>query len=275
MCWSHVMGNVQNKYRFKASKTNKKLLQKDLRNLHLAKDENTFDVGCALFIQKWGSKEPEVVSKLEKSFFKKCKNWYIGAGIQVPITNNLLERFNGKLKQTQTFHQQRATKMFVNDLLKITSQRSVEYKMDKRPFETNVPVSTADLRKGCALNVHFESKQTENECEFFCFASHIDKDITQEDIEEFENNTYETFDEFAEKHCSIWRVTFPVHDIDIRNAHCTCPAFNDDYTCKHIISIGHKLGCIQAPAEDYDDEPLFGTLIGRPPKASKNPLSKT
>lgn len=52
MCYAHVVRNVKMKYKFINSKTHKKAMLDDIRTLHLAIDENSFDVGVQLFVSK-------------------------------------------------------------------------------------------------------------------------------------------------------------------------------------------------------------------------------
>lgn len=78
MCYAHVLGNVERKYKFNDAQ-NKAEIMEDLRQLHLAADEYTFDAGCDLFTSKWSEEEGDIVQKLKKSFFTKNKNWRIAS----------------------------------------------------------------------------------------------------------------------------------------------------------------------------------------------------
>lgn len=71
----------------------------------------------------------------------------------------------------------------------------------------------------------------------------------------------------------MWKVTFPQNLEEWMDARCSCPSFDDDYMCKHIISIAHQLDLVEKPADDFDDEPLFKSKVGRPKDASRNPLA--
>lgn len=276
MCYAHVMGNIDRKYAF-ASLENKEELKNDIRKLHLSANEAIFDIGCQLFIEKWSDKEKDVVRKIEKSFFNKNKKWFIGCASKVPKTNNLLERFNGKIKQFQTFHERKPVKHFLKMMLKITAQRSREYIMDKKPFESELQIDEEQLRDGCEYVANFVSsdERSSGEIEFFVHASITDKDkITREEVLKYQNELYTDFNHFAANHCTIWKIVFPRDSSEWKKANCTCPSFDDKYICKHVISIAHQLGLVEMTAPDYDDEPLFQSVRGRPKKASKNPLSR-
>lgn len=115
MCYSHVMSNVERKYKF-VTKANKPLMQADLRILQKSPNHRTFFAGCNLFVEKWIDKERDTVKKLENSFFKKNYNWFIGSAFRVPKTNNALERFNGTTKIFQTQYEQKPLKQFIHCL---------------------------------------------------------------------------------------------------------------------------------------------------------------
>lgn len=270
MCYAHVMSNVERKYRFN-DKANKEGILKDLRILHNAADERSFKAGCELFVTKWNEKESESVGKIQKSFFKSNSNWFIGAYHRVPKTNNALERFNGSVKIFQTQYQQKPLKQFQQIAMKIIQQRSKQYKADKEPFQGELQISTHLMQKGIAYAKDVIHKEKENgEIEFFVFRSGIDQEITQEIVEEFQKTVYPTFDEFAKKSFDIWKITFQADPAKWKNATCTCPSFDADYMCKHIIGIGHQIGIIEEPpADNYDDEPLFKSTKGRPKRATE------
>lgn len=121
MCYAHVLGNVQRKYKFNDTE-NKEKIKEDLRQLHLSANEDIFDAGCDLFSSKWIEKERNITQKLKKSFFTKNKKWYIGSTSRTPKTNNLLERFNGTMKTFQTYHRKLPLKQFISVAIKIVSQ---------------------------------------------------------------------------------------------------------------------------------------------------------
>lgn len=288
MCYTHVMSNVERKYKF-VTKANKPLMLADLRILHKSPNYRTFSAGCNLFVEKWIDYEREAVKKLENSFFKKNYNWFIGSAFRVPKTNNALERFNGTTKIFQTQYEQKPLKQFIYLLMTIAKERSTEYVMDKDGFQSELKIKNALMDKGFSYQKNFfymENNETESEnnetdidsnetekenkeTEFFVFRGGIDKEITQEDVEAFQNAVYESFDEFTAKAFDIHQVVFPPDSAKWMDATCTCPAFDADYMCKHIIGIAHQIEILQKPDKDYDDEPIFGRAKkGRPKRAS-------
>lgn len=269
MCFFHVMHNV-NKYKY-TSKENKDKIKADIQILHLCYDEQLFEFGCELFIEKWKTKEENVIKTFEKSFINKNKNWFIGAHFKAPKTNNALERFNGTLKLFQTEYLKKPLKQFMQIAMKMVQQRSREYSMDKIEFQKEIRIPSDVIKKGIALKGNYvANEENENgEVEFYMFASSINKEITQDDIDNFKNVEYDSFENFTKKAFIIWKMTFPKDLVNWRNAICTCPAYDNHFICKHIIAIAHKLGLIEEEPEDFDDEPLFTNPKGKPKRASK------
>lgn len=269
MCFFHVMHNV-NKYKY-TSNENKEKIKSDMRLLHLCYDEQLFEFGCELFIEKWKSKEVNVIKTIEKSFINKNKNWFIGAHFKAPKTNNALERFNGTLKLFQTDYVKKPLKQFIQLAMKMIQQRSREYEMDKKGFQTELLIPKDVIKKGIELGGNYiANAENENgEVEFYMFSSNINKELTQVDIDNFKVAEYDSFESFVKNAFIIWKIIFPKDLNDWKMATCTCPAYDNHFICKHIVSIAHKLGLVEEDTENYDEEPLFVNQKGKPKRASK------
>lgn len=272
MCYAHVMSNVSRKYKFNGAK-NKIQFQKDVRVLHNCDCMATFEIGCKLFKKKWHQREPKATATIDKSFFQTNKNWFIGAAHRVPKTNNAMESFNASLKLYQTHHQRVPLKQFKDSLLKIVEQRSKEYKVDKPAFQSELKIPEKMLIEGCKMDLKFYASVPKESggIDIFTFRSDIDKDIEEEDVDSFKNIEYGTFTDFTQNSSMIWKMSFPKSPDDWEQAVCTCPAFDADYICKHIIAVAHNVKLVTAPKTpeaNYDDEPLFPKNKGRPKKTS-------
>lgn len=267
MCVTHVFRNVQTKYKFN-DRANKPLLMDDLRKLRQAVSERKFKVGCKLFAKKWSKKEKEVVALIQKSWFDKNSNWYNTCKFRTPKTNNANESFNGHMKKHQTLYKKTPLKQFLIMALRIVHQRSKEYKKEKAVFQKEVPIPNALMAKGKKFDKsYFEVANTDGSQDCYVFAGDTDRDATQDDIEEFETAKYRTWDDFEENAFSMWKVSFPKGFNKWKKATCTCPQFNDDFMCKHVIGIAHQNGEVDDICyEDRDNEPLFKSKRGRPTK---------
>lgn len=270
MCYPHVMGNVKRKYKF-ADTSNKEQFMADIRILHNSASEQQFDNGCALFIQKWKDTEPNITITINSSFFQKNKNWYIGSIPRVPKTNNPLEAFNSTMKRFQTKHQKQPLKIFKQTALDIVEQRSKEYLKDKQPFAHEVSIPHSVLTKAIELQSKFNfvnrPENSDGTTDFFMFKSTIQTKITLDAVNKFYTQNYKTFDEFTKNAFNIYKITFPKEIAQWKLANCTCPAFDEEYICKHIVAIAYHLNLITraiTSTENYDEQPLFQTKRGRP-----------
>lgn len=154
MCWFHVVLNFH-KRKFDKPE-NEDTIKDDLRQLHLTYNEELFEIGSQLFLQKWSPTELEFTSNFERYYLRRNRNWYNGATkVKCPKTNNCLERFNGTLKQCQTHYERKTLAVFKTDLMDIVSARSAEYIKNKR-FQDEIVIEKKN--DGCWLSV-FEIKQ--------------------------------------------------------------------------------------------------------------------
>ncbi|KAG4073405.1 hypothetical protein HA402_005568 [Bradysia odoriphaga] len=273
MCYFHVLLNVQTKYKFENRKNLPKI-KEDLRILHMCDTERKFDVGCDLFVKKWRRSEPEVSRLLHKSFFNHNKNWFMGCAVRTPKHNNGTETWNSTMKRCQTEHQRQPFKQFLSTSLAIVRQRSKEYIQDREPYSNELQISKEIIREGRAHKIDFVHLEKDNgEVDFFTFRSGIDRKITLKDVVDFQAATYKSFEEFSARAFDVWKISFPKESGRWKQAVCTCPAFDRNYICKHIISIAESIGLFKesddVDNEDYDDEPLFHTKRGRPPRTTK------
>lgn len=88
-------------------------------------------------------------------------------------------------------------------------------------------------------------------------------------VDDFQNALYATFDKFAEKSFDMWKVTFQPNPEEWKGAVYTCPSFDVEYMCKHIIGIGKMIGIINQPEKNFDNQPLFKKTRGRPKRATR------
>lgn len=274
MCYFHVLLNVQTKYKF-VNRKNLPKIKEDLRVLHICGSEQTFGIGCTLFVKKWIRSEPEVTRLLQKSFFVSNKNWFMGCAVRTPKHNNGTEAWNSTMKRCQTEHQRQPLKQFLTTALAIVRQRSKEYLQDKEPYATELKISKNFMNEGRAHKIDFVHLVKQNgEIEFFTFRSGIDKPISLVDVAAFQAATYKSFEEFTSHAFDIWKITFSNDSVKWKEAVCTCPAFDRNYICKHIVAIADSIGLLTdvddgVESDDFDDEPLFYTKRGRPPRTTK------
>src|ERR1700710_514569 len=75
---------------------------------------------------------------------------------------------------------------------------------------------------------------------------------------------WKTFDEFIQSEWTIWKVTFIENDW--KKSVCTCPVFQKENLCKHLLAIASKMKKLLFPNAVTVDEVPIGQLRpwGRP-----------
>lgn len=125
------------------------------------------------------------------------------------------------------------------------------------------------MQKGSDYTKTFISGDPESTGEAFAyfFRCGIDKEITFEDVQEFENQTFDTFDENKATAFDIWKVKIPANMYDWKNGSCTCPAYDENYICKHLVAFAVEFELIKRPEINYDDRALYPTRRRHPKEA--------
>lgn len=149
MCWFYVMMNF-NKRKLN-NNANRDAMREDIRKLKLSYSEDVSNVGRRLFLEKWKETEKEFTEYFEAMYFKRNSNWFNGAGNRTPSTNNSIERFNGTLKQQQTFYERKGLSEFMVNLMEIVSDRSRAYVFGKNPFQSEIIFPEDVMSKGFEL----------------------------------------------------------------------------------------------------------------------------
>lgn len=278
MCWFHVMQNLQKQKLHDDS--NREAILNDIRQIHHSYNNEIFDLGCQLFADKWKESEETFVEYFTKTYVKQHKNWFMGATVRAPWSNNASESFNSDFKRFQTFWERKSLAEFKINILESIRERSNEYIMDKSPFQSDIPITNDQLiigQKYANSNMAFANVTTDEDekATFFLRANADEAPITQENLETFMQSNWETFDDFKQNAFSFYQIVFESEAKEWKNSTCTCPAFGKYYMCKHVIAIAFRLRIL---SNDMLSDPDYQPLVpkkkrGRPKKASKG-LSK-
>lgn len=272
MCWFHVVLNFS-KIKLNDEK-NRNDLKRDLDTLHLSFNEDIFDVGCNLFIQKWTNIEKECANHLKKVYFDDLKYWFNGAASHAPKTNNALESFNGSIKNHHSFYRKKSLAEFKVSLMQLVKDRSAEYTNDKRPFTSVITISQKLKDKG---NAFYQSKKSYvsrcgvNSAKFYIFAGDNEAKMTENVVDNYLKHNYNSFDDFSQNVYKLYEVEFPKEVDQWTKSKCSCASFGKFYICKHIVGIAYRLGILE-PEENASrfDLPLEPKKSrGRPKKASR------
>lgn len=259
------------------NETNRDEILNDIRQIHLAYTTKVFELGCRLFAEKWKVTEKDFVDYFTKTWVKKLSNWYIGAAVGAPSTNNASESFNSNFKRFQTFWERKSLAQFKISVLEAISQRSREYIMDKDPFRSELDIKEKDLIKGqtyAEKDVQFVymGENENNQATFYIRSNENTEPVSTEEVENFIRGEWTSFEEFKQKAFSFHEVTFEDDERNWKRSTCTCPAYGQYYSCKHIIGIAFRREILgpQNLEKDPDTLPLEPKKKrGRPKKASK------
>lgn len=265
MCYAHVIRAVDR--RPVGNAVNKAEIKKDVSKLRLAYGKRTFEIGCELFLSKWRNTEPEFAKYFEDNWIKHNSYWCNGVVYRMVKTNNGLENWNGILKRFHTHWKINGLNQFKVDLMDILSKESMLYEKDKAAFKSDVTISNNMRKEG----FHFSKTKSiicrkGEDGKGNCYIRRGDSAaiLSEEDVDDFLNRKYKTFDEFASGMFDLYIVTFS-SDANTwkETAICTCPSFAENFICKHVMCMVYKLGL-----EKYRGEHALHAT--RPPGRSKN-----
>lgn len=233
MCWAHMSASIyKKKYN---QKENKDLIKRDINTLQKSPSEEIFMKGIELFNHKWSQKEKEFIQYFNDEWVNKNPNWFGGASLAVPNTNNCLESFNNSMKNHQTLRKRMSFVELKSAILDIVKQRSLEYKGNHKIFNNETQIKDNMWIDGYNLSKAKQVKVKKFRLFTKYYMSAKDKNtITEDDIANATNLNWNTFNDFEENVFSIWQIII-FKDVDWKLGTCTCPIFQKEFICKHII----------------------------------------
>lgn len=251
MCFAHVLRNC-NKRPF-ASKSNKGLIMNDIRKIQLAPNRAAFDLMTSLFCNKWEQIEPDFVTYFKKEWLHCHCNWFEGAAIYTPSTNNALESHNAVIKRLITLRRRLPMNQFLICMKTMTSDISKQFTKGDRVIANEPNVSRKMYEEATVMGKDlkaFKVKQPKgsNVTIFVVPSSECAEENANESYyKTLSKTTWETFDEFIVHGFHQFYLVQFSNDSWKTESKCTCPAFFKQNMCKHIIAIGVRLGSIIIP----------------------------
>lgn len=225
MCWYHVTFNAK-KYAV-SNQANREKIKDDLDKLHLCYNERVFEIGCRFFVEKWMETEKNFIESFKKEFIDKNQNWYNDSARFAPKTNNCMERYNGTVKQNQTYYQ----KKNINEFKSLMLQMASDYSRKKPEFQTEVEIIQKTMDSGLEFSQLDKSvlpiPPDENGLtKVYIFAGTNETENTMAHVEQFLEHDYESFDQFAQKAFEIYELEFPEDPEDWKKGTCTHKKLN-------------------------------------------------
>jgi len=203
------------------------------------------------------------VSYFKYEWLEQFRNWYEGAK-QNPSTNNALEAFNRYFKQERTLRERLPLSAFAHHLFEWIKDWSVEY--DSGAFIQEPSLTLDHWTKGyqwSRLNKVIRKRHDSTGDHFVIPPGNI----IQLKNEWIDLNNWESYDEFKKKSTGAWK--FYVNQQSWKNSTCSCPMFQEEYLCKHIVGVALRLKVAIAPPEAKNIQIGSKRKRGRPAKAKQ------
>lgn len=266
MCYSHVKRAIDRRHVDHG--VDKGAIKKDLDLLRLAFDDKTFEIGAELFLEKWRKISKEFADYFEATWLRHNSKWYNGAVYRMVTTNNGMENFNGLFKRFHTHWKIVGLNQFKVDAMGIMKKESMMYDKDKAPFKTDITISNHMRKDGnhYAKTKSIVMRKENGMARFYMRCGDSVEPLSGDDVDQFLNQRFESFDEFAKHMFDIYTVTFCEDAAEWKEtATCNCPSFADNFICKHVMAVVYKLGIERYREEHFLNE---SAPRGRPKNAT-------
>lgn len=245
MCYAHVLRNVD-KQSF-TSTNNKKLIKDDIDLLQQAPDQRTFAFMTELFCAKWQSIESKFIKYFQKQWLGNHCNWFEGAAIYTPSTNNAQEAVNGVIKRKITLRKRLPMNQFMTSMANLISDYSKELSNGTREFAKETTIHSSIWQKATLMQQNsfkaFKLKTTVSHPDQTSFSVPSSK-CSNPSIAYYKtlaNQKWKSFDEYV-KHGfqQFYLVRTKPTDQWRTESTCTCTSFMKHYMCKHIVAVALK-----------------------------------
>ena len=199
MCYFHVRKNIEPYYRA-LSKNARRQLQCDVQALQNCQDASTFLKAVPLFLKKWTAIHPDFVKYFREQWISKNYQWFEGAAVGQPSSNNGLEATNGVIKSEHTMRERLPVGQFLSTTLEIVLQWSETRDPESAnciEYATTPKVSLPQWTKAYQWAVEKKTVIEEAAGTFFT-ASSTSIQITKKRLKQYKEAKWRTFDEFIQ-----------------------------------------------------------------------------
>lgn len=247
MCWAHMKKNVAaDVERMIKEEQHRIEFHIDLKVLQLSYSKALFLKGKALLESKWAPKEPEFMAKFTSScWWNSHEQWYEGAALGYPSTNNGLESFNNTIKKECTLRSKLSMSVFFREIQTCLQRWSED--IEKR---VRLPAGDClgfDLALWREAYDHYKSdieREKDDKSVVLCPAQ--GRKIVRSDKSLFLSMKYSTFRQFKEKAFSLVK-TYVDNNNWLIKSECTCNQFVKKYMCIHILALAISIKLTKVP----------------------------
>lgn len=255
MCFAHVLRNVM-KRSFK-SENNKNLIIDDIKNIQLAFDKQIFKMMTKKFCEKWIELENEFVTYFKKQWLGRHCNWYEGAAIYTPSTNNAQEGYNGAIKKKVTLRRRLPIKEFLGSMKQMASERSQQLHDGVRKFALEPAITKKLMQSAVMLEQKpckaFKAKKSADDMEGVSTYVVPSSKCSEENAKmsyykEILSRDWKSFDEFIQHGFQLfWIIRIKRTENWKTESSCSCPVFGKEYICKHILALSYREKLVEVP----------------------------
>lgn len=272
MCWYHAKMAMLENIAVLIPKEDQEEVIRDIDLLHEAQNPQMFDKASRLFIEKY-ERYIEFVKYFSEQWLQLHRNWFKGAsvdlGIKAPSNNNGLEVFNRTVKDEKTLRVRLPLQQFFNLLLTWIESWARRYDAGATTYYHNVDIDLPLQTKSYQWVKLKKEVRKHRVGNFYMIPADTDQTL------ENWNQTlrYESFEEYRLNVFQGWSTTVINDPVNWVNSKCNCPAFLDDYMCKHIVGIAICLKVFQ-PRLEAKQIPVGEKRKRGRPKLAKKALIK-
>lgn len=263
MCWAHMHKNVQKQVAARVRNKNvRDEIMKDIEFLQTLASETHFDIAMKLFLVKWEN-EKEFLDYFRDMWITQNPLWYEGAKQRVPSTNNALEATNRVFKDKFTFRERLSLGEFVHVLVNMIGQYSRRCVSDL--VYAHAPVVPKAMWSATYAWTKLKGLAMPTEKNGDKYIVPIKSSEYNDAVPTVKSN-WASLHEFEVFYKSVWIISSTRDDKWI-NATCTCPCFQKEFMCKHVLGVAVRMG-----QETIPDDAKCAVLgakrkRGRPAKA--------
>lgn len=256
MCWFHFTEAVEKRLLTIEDKETRKLINDHIYIIHISKDEQEFIQSTSLFFKYWTAKNDASINQFldyfRKNWIDKNENWYEGAGLYHPSTNNGLESFNRDIKDEGIVRVRQLMGSFLDIIMKFIKEKSTDRDVSNGiQFAKEVNITRKDYNH--SYNVYLEIKKLKIPKRGILY---LNRDLTLGE----RKYIFTDINEYYNYKQSIYEIV-----ID-RNVKCSCSYSLKKYYCNHSIAIEVAIGSKSFPSYLTGDDLSVKRKRGHPKK---------
>lgn len=244
MCFAHVIRNIRK--RPFTMQNNKALVLDDIRKIQSAPNRGTFEKMSKLFCEKWEKIEPMFVEYFRNTWLGALANWYEGAALYTPSTNNAVESHNATIKRKVTLRRRLPFNQFLVAMKELTQHISSQFASGKRVIATKPAIKRCIMTAAAAIYQnhfnYFKVKNSEENISMFlvaskrCDAANANRNYYQDLVK----RQWTSFDEFILYGFQMFYIIKLSKTSWNTESTCTCVCFFKENICKHVIALAMR-----------------------------------